>query len=125
MRMSLVFAGSHVAFHHQYFKIVDMLIHHFEKHMHGLNLRAKPYAHRKEEDKINRKEDNQQNHKRANKLMEECDFGWKIPSKSIFKRNAKAGTSTKKTACSTNSDRHSIFEAAKEDEEEEDFAIII
>lgn len=46
--MSLVFAGSHAAFHYQYFKMVDILVHHFEQQSHGLNSHAAPYAHRKE-----------------------------------------------------------------------------
>ena len=39
-RMSLVFAGSHAAFHHQYFQMVGALIHHFEMNAKKLN----PYA---------------------------------------------------------------------------------
>ena len=42
--MSLVFAGSCTAFHHQYFKMVDILMHYFEQNMHSLNPSAKPYA---------------------------------------------------------------------------------
>lgn len=42
--MSLVFAGSYAAFHHQYFKMVDMMMHHFEQNMYGLNPHARSYV---------------------------------------------------------------------------------
>ena len=42
--MSLVFAESHAEFHYQYFKMVDVLMRHFEQNMRGLNLCAKPYV---------------------------------------------------------------------------------
>lgn len=51
--MSLVFSGSCVAFHYQYFKMVGILTHRFEHQTHGLNPHAAPYAHRKEEKKVN------------------------------------------------------------------------
>ena len=44
--MSLVFAGWHAAFHHQYFKMVDMLMHQFEQQVHGLNLHTTTYVPR-------------------------------------------------------------------------------
>ena len=55
--MSLVFAGSCAGFHHQYFKMTDMLIHHFKQNMHGLNLCATSYAPRKEVNEIDRKDE--------------------------------------------------------------------
>ena len=41
--MSLVFVGQHTNFHHQHFKMVDMLIHHYEQTKWSLNPCATPY----------------------------------------------------------------------------------
>ena len=69
--MSFVFAGSYAAFYHECFKMVDTLIQHFEKNTHGLNPHATPYAPRKEVDKVDRKEEDQQNIKELTNL-------WKV-----------------------------------------------
>ena len=63
--MSLVFAGSYTAFHHQCFKMVGILTHHFERHMHlnPLNPYAKPSEPKQEVDKKDVKEENQQQEK--------------------------------------------------------------
>ena len=58
--MSLVFLGSYTAFHHQYFKMVDMLIHHFDMNMKKLNPCTKPYKPKKEVEEVNTKEEVQQ-----------------------------------------------------------------
>ena len=42
--MSLVFTGSYTEFHRQYFKMVEIMTHHFEQNMHGLNPHARPYV---------------------------------------------------------------------------------
>ena len=58
--MSLVLAGSHIAFHHQHFKMVDVLIPSIENIMHRLNLHAALRVPRNEVDKVNRKDEEQQ-----------------------------------------------------------------
>ena len=42
--MSLEFVGAYTPIHHQYFQMVDMLIHHFRLNMKKLNPSAKPYV---------------------------------------------------------------------------------
>ena len=88
--MSLVFTGACTAFHHQCFKMVDMLINHFEHNRCGLNPCAAPCAPRTEGNKVETKEEGQEpKHKRTNKLLDGNDFGWKITSKkNIIKHNA-------------------------------------
>ena len=44
--MSLVFVGNHTNFHHQHFKMVDILIHHYEQTKWSLNPYATPYVHK-------------------------------------------------------------------------------
>ena len=43
--MSLVFVGNHTSFHHQHFKMVDILIHHYEQTKSRLNPYATPYVY--------------------------------------------------------------------------------
>ena len=70
--MSLVFVGPHAAFHHQHFNMADILMHHFEQHMHRLNPRTAPYMPRKEElrsesDEINDDKENKPHNCTRNK----------------------------------------------------------
>ena len=95
--MSLVFVGSCTAIHHQCFKMVDMLIHHFEMNMKKLNPCAKPYEPKKEVEEVNANEEVQQKDKRVMQRVEGHDFGWKIPSKNINKRNKHGGATTTTT----------------------------
>ena len=89
--MSLVFTGACTAFHHQCFKMVDMLINHFEHTMFGLNPYAAPYVPRMEGNKVDAKEEGKGSkytkHKRINKLLDGNDFGWKFPSKKKSSKN--------------------------------------
>ena len=50
--MSLAFTGSHVAFHHQYFKMIDMLIHLCEMNAKKLNPCAKPHKPKHEVEEV-------------------------------------------------------------------------
>ena len=45
--MSLVFAGQYTNFQHKYFKIVSILIHHYEQTKWSQNLCATPYIPKK------------------------------------------------------------------------------
>ena len=78
---------------------------------------------RKEVDKIDRKNEEQQKYKRINKLMEGHNFGQKIPSKNIIKRNTHGGAAAPPT-CIRNNNRCSIFEDAEEDTEEDDYKCV-
>ena len=91
--MSLVFAGARTAFRYQHFKMVDMLINHFEHNVCGLNPHTAPHVPRAEGNKVETKEEGQEpKRKRTNKLSDGDDFGWKIPSKkNISKHNAHMG----------------------------------
>ena len=77
--MSLVFTGEHAAFDRQCFKMVDMLINHFEHTMFGLTPCAVPYVPRMEGNKVNAKEEGKGSkytkYERINKLLEGNDFG--------------------------------------------------
>ena len=75
--MNLVFAGLCATFHHQYFKIVDMLAHHFERNI-DLNPCATPCKPKQEVDEVVAKEENKQQEKRIIKLAEGHNFGWKL-----------------------------------------------
>ena len=88
-----------------------------------MNPCAAPYVPRKEVDKVNRKDEEQQKCKRISKLVEGYDFGWKIPSKSIIKRNTN-GSATAPPTHIRNNNRHAIFEDSEEDAEEEDYEFI-
>ena len=76
-RMSLV-VGLHAAFHHQYFKMVDVLIHYFEMSTKKLNPCAKPCEPKCELEEVIATEKAQQKDKRAMKIIEGYDFGWKF-----------------------------------------------
>ena len=114
--MSLVFAGACVAFNHQCFKMVDMLINHFEHNMCGLNPHATPCAHRTEGNKVEMKEEGQEpKHKRTNKLLDGDDFGWKFPSKNnISKHNAHVDDSQ---PCVGDNNKFSMLEGSNEEDD--------
>ena len=77
--MSLVFAGEYTAIHNQCFKMVDMLINHFEHTMFGLNPYAAPCVPRMEGNKVHAKEEGKGSkhikHKRINKLLDSNYLG--------------------------------------------------
>ena len=107
-----MFSGSRAAFYHECFKMVDILMHHFERNIH-LNPHAKPYEPKQEVDEEDIKEENQkQQEKRITNLMEEYDFGWKLPSK-IMKRNENIGGIVLPTS-EQNNNAYSIFEDVEE-----------
>ena len=120
--MILVFTGECTAFHHQCFKMVDMLINHFEHSMCGLNPCAAPHVPRKEGNKVEIKEEDQEpkhkKHKRMNKILDGDDFGWKIQSKkNISKRNACMDNSQ---SCVGDNNKFSILE---DSDEEDDYSV--
>ena len=118
--MRLVFTAPHTVFHHQCVKMVNILINHFEQQKQGLNPHATPYVHRNEEKKVDKDENNQQQHaqveqqKQINKPMDGCDFGWKVPSKTFTKRNVQSNTTTK---CVSNDNKYLILEDVEADQE--------
>ena len=63
-----------------------------EKSIYRLNPHAAPYEPKKEVDEVNVKEGKQQKDRRIIKLIKGDKFGWKIPSKTIIKRNEHEGT---------------------------------
>ena len=77
----------------------------------------------KEVDEVDRKDEEQQKYKRIKKVIEGHDFGCKIPSKNIIKRNA-YGSATAPSTCVRNNNGYSIFEDSEEGTEEEDWKCI-
>ena len=58
--MSLVFVGQYTNFHHQYFKMVEILIYDYKQNMQSLNPCAIPYAPKEQKEpeiKNNNQED--------------------------------------------------------------------
>ena len=90
------FAGPHTIMHHQYFKMVDLLIETCMGTTKGLNPFALPYepTNNNSINVVNKTETTSekenameaQQNKRKNKLVDENDCVWKLPSKTVNKR---------------------------------------
>ena len=69
--MSLEFVGAYTPTHHQYFQMVDMLMHHWKRTMYGLNPYAIPYVPSTTridtEDRVHTKKKNDNNVESSNK----------------------------------------------------------
>lgn len=71
--MSLVFVGPCAVFHHQYFKMVDMLIHHCEMNAEKLNACVKTHVLKHEVEEVIA---TKQKDKREMELMKGDDLEW-------------------------------------------------
>ena len=111
--MSLEFAGVRTPFHHQYFQMVDILINYFSRNRLNLKPCAKPCEPNAEVEEVNANEEVKD--MRIIKLIEGHDFGWKIPSKHVDKKNANGDAIAMLLRCKNNN-RHAIFENDKEEE---------
>ena len=110
--MSLVFDGTHTEVHHQYFRMVDLLMHHFEQGLRTLNPHAAPHVpNRVEEVKETSKNDVDAN------VVDEHKSDWKIQRKNIAKRNM-MGNANNAPLNVKNINTYSSLEDEEEDDEE-------
>lgn len=114
--MSLEFTGVRAPFHHQYFQMVDMLIHHFGRNKLNLNPCTKPCEPNTEVEEVSTNEEAKD--MRTIKLIEGNDFGWKIPSKCVKKKNMSGDAIEILLHCKNNNAR-TAFDDNEEEEEEE------
>ena len=84
--MSLEFGGVRTPIHHQYFQMVDMLIHHFRWNMNELNPFTKPYEPTTEAREVKVNEEEKQKDARTRTSALEKEDGWTLPYKYANKR---------------------------------------
>ena len=121
--MSLEFVGLCVAFHYQYFQMVDILIQNCKMNVKKSNPHAKTHEPMQEEEETIAKEKDT----RVMKIMKGDDFGWKFPSKNTKNINAHSSATPSgfknNNACSLFEDEEDIVEMTyyemKENEDED------